>query len=179
MHHHFPPRSSDLISPKSIGPMTDIDMSDNISGKSHEGDERLHPKEGMEGGIDLGFEELGFTSMVDVGGQLQKKLNAHHLSMLAIGGSVGTGLIIGTGSALARGGPAAILIAYSLIGFVVYCVLGALGEIAAWVPLSSGFAGYAARYIDSAMGFALGYCYWCKYLVLPPTQFTAKPSEDI
>lgn len=100
--------------------------------------------------------EAGSTN-IDQSHALKRKLTARHLSMIALGGALGTGLIIGTGPALARGGPAAILVAYTLLGFVVYLVLGALGEIATWLPMYSGFAGYASRYVDPAMGFALGY----------------------
>ncbi|EFX04948.1 amino acid permease [Grosmannia clavigera kw1407] len=104
---------------------------------------------------------------------LQRQLKARHLSMIALGGALGTGLVIGTGAGLARAGPAPILITYSLVGFVVYLVLGALGEMATWIPLESGFSGYTSRYVDPAMGFAVGYCYWFKYLFLPPAQLTA------
>ena len=53
--------------------------------------------------------------------------------------------------------PVSILISYTLIGFLVYLVMCGLGEMAAWLPLSSGFAGYATRFVDPALGFALGY----------------------
>ena len=53
--------------------------------------------------------------------------------------------------------PASILISYTLTGFLVYLVMCGLGKIAAWLPLGSGFAGYAARFVDPALGFALGY----------------------
>lgn len=55
--------------------------------------------------------------------------------------SSGTGLIIGTGAALAKSGPGSIFISYSITGFVVYMVMCALGEMAAWLPLESGFTG--------------------------------------
>lgn len=54
--------------------------------------------------------------------------------MIAIGGALGTGLLIGTGSALRAAGPAAIFISYSVIGFVVYMVLNGLGEVATHIP---------------------------------------------
>ena len=41
----------------------------------------------------------------------------------------------------------------------------ALGEMAAWLPLSSGFTGYATRFVDPALGFAMGYTYWFKYII--------------
>lgn len=49
----------------------------------------------------------------------------------------------------------------------------ALGEMAAWLPLGSGFAGYANRFCDPALGFALGYTYWFKYIIVTPNQLTA------
>ena len=83
------------------------------------------------------------------------------------------GLIIGTGSALAKAGPASIFIAYSVVGFIVYLVMCALGEMAAWIPLQSGFTGYATRFCDPSLGFSLGYTYWLKYIVVAPNQLTA------
>lgn len=68
------------------------------------------------------------------------------------------------GSALARAGPAPILISYTIVGFIVYLVMCALGEMAAWLPLGSGFTGYATRFCDPALGFSLGWTYWFKYV---------------
>ena len=52
--------------------------------------------------------------------------------------------------------PGSILIAYTSVGLIVYVVMTALGEMAAWIPHASGFAGYATRFCDPALGFALG-----------------------
>ncbi|KAI0907943.1 amino acid permease [Ustulina deusta] len=104
---------------------------------------------------------------------LHRGLKARHISMIAIGGAIGTGLIIGTGKALARAGPGAILVSYSIIGFVVFLVMAGLGEISAWLPMSAGFTGYASRFCDPSLGFALGWTYWFKYIILPPNQLTA------
>ncbi|KAI1313633.1 amino acid permease [Xylaria venustula] len=104
---------------------------------------------------------------------LHRGLKARHISMIAIGGAIGTGLIIGTGKALAKAGPAAILISYTVIGFVVFLVMAGLGEISAWLPMSAGFTGYATRFCDPSLGFALGWTYWVKYIILPPNQLTA------
>src|SRR5437667_10732144 len=90
-------------------------------------------------------------------GHLHRDLKARHITMIAIGGAIGTGLIIGTGAALAQAGPGAILISYSIMGFLVYLVMCALGEMAAWLPIASGFTGYATRFVDPALGFALGW----------------------
>lgn len=119
--------------------------------------EREKPSPERSGGLPANRDHEAGSVNIDQSHALKRKLTARHLSMIALGGALGIGLIIGTGPALARGGPAAILIAYTLLGFVGYLVLGALGEIATWLPISSGFTGYASRYVDPAMGFALGY----------------------
>lgn len=90
---------------------------------------------------------------------LHRGLKARHITMIAIGGALGTGLIIGTGAALADAGPGSLFIAYTFIGAIVFLVMAALGEMAAWLPLSSGFTGYATRYCHPSLGFALGWTY--------------------
>lgn len=93
--------------------------------------------------------------------------------MIAIGGSLGTGLLIGTGSALRSSGPASIFIGYTVIGFVVFMVLGGLGEVATHIPLADGFPGYCRRYVDEALGFACGWAYLLLALILVGNQLIA------
>jgi amino acid permease len=62
--------------------------------------------------------------------QLNKTLKPRHLSMIAIGGSIGAGLFVGSGSALAKGGPAALFIGFGIIGIMIFNVVYALGELA-------------------------------------------------
>ncbi|KAG8526047.1 uncharacterized protein KY384_000809 [Bacidia gigantensis] len=86
-------------------------------------------------------ETMELDDMKDPKTRLKRGLKSRQITMIAIGGAIGTGLIIGTGAALAKAGPASILIAYTIVGFVVYMVMCALGEMAAWLPLESGFTG--------------------------------------
>lgn len=111
--------------------------------------------------------------MKDPTTRLHRGLQARQVTMIAIGGAIGTGLIIGTGASLAKAGPLSILISYSIVGFIVYMVMCALGEMATWLPLESGFTGYATRFCDPALGFSLGYTYWFKYIIVTPNQLTA------
>lgn len=67
---------------------------------------------------------------------LKRSLKGRHLQFIAIGGSIGAGLFIGCGKALAIGGPASLLIAFSIVGFMLLCVMHALGELAAVYPIS-------------------------------------------
>lgn len=88
---------------------------------------------------------------------LSRRLKGRHLQMIAIGGSIGTGLFVGSGNALRAGGPAALLIAFSLIGMMLYCVVHALGELAVAFPVAGSFSAYSTRFLDPAWGFAMGW----------------------
>ncbi|CCG83331.1 putative Amino acid permease [Taphrina deformans PYCC 5710] len=95
------------------------------------------------------------------------------LTCHSIGGAIGTGLIIGTGQALSRAGPVGMLIAYAIVGIIVWFTMIALGEMATFVPNTPGFAGYATRFVDPALGLATGWNYWFKYVIVVPNQLTA------
>jgi len=104
---------------------------------------------------------------------LAMKLKERHLQMIAIGGSIGTGLFVGAGSALAVGGPASLIIAYGLIGMMLYCTVHALGEMAVAFPVAGAFSVYSSRFIDPAWGFAMGWNYALNWLVTLPLELTA------
>lgn len=101
--------------------------------------------------------------------QLHRALKGRQISMIAIGGALGTGLIIGTGSGLANGGPASILISYTVMGFCCAAVMSALGEMSTYMPHPRGFAGHATRFVSDEFGTATGYNYLFKYLVVVST----------
>ncbi|KAF6809154.1 dicarboxylic amino acid permease [Colletotrichum plurivorum] len=106
-------------------------------------------------------------------GQLKREFKERHVSMIAVAGAIGTGLIIGSGTGLVRGGPASLLIAYSLIGAVVFFIMTAVGEMATMLPSDKGFAGYATRFVDPAFGYATGWNYFLKYAIVLPNNLTA------
>jgi hypothetical protein len=68
--------------------------------------------------------------------RLDRKLQGRHMQMIAIGGAIGTGLFIGSGSALATGGPAALMIGFGIVGLMLFCVIHALGELAVMFPIA-------------------------------------------
>lgn len=88
---------------------------------------------------------------------LARRLKGRHLQMIAIGGSIGTGLFVASGKALSEGGPASLLIGFSLIGVMIYCTVQALGEMAVLFPVAGSFSAYSTRFIDPAWGFAMGW----------------------
>jgi len=92
--------------------------------------------------------------------RLARKLSARQVQMIAIGGTIGTGLFLGTGKSLATGGPASMLIAYFIVGGIVMLTMLALGEMAAFIPIAGSFCTFAGRFVDDSLGFALTWNYW-------------------
>ena len=87
---------------------------------------------------------------------LQRKLQSRHLSMIAIGGSIGTGLFLASGATIANAGPGGALLAYCLIGVMIYFLMTSLGELATHNPTSGAFFTYGTKYVEGGFGFALG-----------------------
>ncbi|RQM07515.1 hypothetical protein DH86_00002824 [Scytalidium sp. 3C] len=104
---------------------------------------------------------------------LKRKLKARHLQMIAIGGTIGTGLFIGSGGAISKSGPAGALIAYIFVGSIVYSVMTSLGEMATYIPVSGAFTAYATRFIDPSLGFAMGWIYFFSWAITYPLELTA------
>lgn len=104
---------------------------------------------------------------------LKRHLRSRHMQMIAFGGSIGTGLFIGSGGVLASGGPGFLIIDFLLIGLMLYCVVMSLGEMASTLPVSGSFASYSTRFIDPAWGFAMGYNYWMQWFVVLPLELVA------
>ncbi|ODN77929.1 hypothetical protein L202_05028 [Cryptococcus amylolentus CBS 6039] len=106
-------------------------------------------------------------------GGVHRQLKQRHMAMIALGGAIGTGLFVGSGSALATGGPVGLWLAYILMSSMVYAMMVALGEMAALYPVSGAFTHYAARFVDPSLGFALGFNYWYSYAITIPTEIVA------
>ncbi|MHA7602141.1 amino acid permease [Alicycliphilus sp. T452] len=99
------------------------------------------------------------------GHHLHRALKARHLSMIAIGGSIGTGLFVASGATISQAGPGGAVLAYMVVGLMVYFLMTSLGEMAAYLPISGSFATYGSRYVDEGFGFALGWNYWYNWAV--------------
>ncbi|WAH37616.1 amino acid permease [Alicyclobacillus dauci] len=106
-------------------------------------------------------------------GQLRRELKSRHLSMIAIGGAIGTGLFVASGSSISTAGPGGALLAYIIVGAMVYFVMTGLGEMATFMPVAGSFERYASRFIDPALGFAFGWNYWYTWAVTVPAELAA------
>ncbi|KAF9949317.1 hypothetical protein BGZ65_007414 [Modicella reniformis] len=107
------------------------------------------------------------------GGELQRGLKARHLSMISIAGTIGTGLFLASGASIAQAGPLGALIAYVMIGTMVYFMMTSLGEMATLIPTAGSFNTYAARFVDPALGFALGVNYFLNWAITVAVEMAA------
>lgn len=104
---------------------------------------------------------------------LSRGLAQRHLSMLGIAGSIGTGLFLGLGGAVARGGPLGALLGYFIIGLIVCSVQFALGEVASLLPVTGSFVRHAEFLVDPAWGFAIGWNLVYGNVLSIPSEITA------
>ena len=88
-------------------------------------------------------------------------LKDRHISMIAIGGCIGTGLFVTSGGAIHDDALGA-LIGYAIIGIMVFFLMTSLGEMATYLPVSGSFS---TRFVDPSLGFALGWNYWFNWVV--------------
>ncbi|WP_051507423.1 amino acid permease [Saccharibacillus sacchari] len=105
--------------------------------------------------------------------ELKKGLQARHMTMIALGGAIGTGLFLASGGAISSAGPGGALLAYAAVGIMVYFLMTSLGELATHSPEPGSFSAYAGRYVDPAFGFAMGWNYWYNWAVTIAAELAA------
>lgn len=113
------------------------------------------------------------NNQTTTGPTLKKGLRARHMTMIALGGSIGTGLFLASGTAISNAGPGGALIAYAAVGIMVFFLMTSLGELATFMPDSGSFNTYAARFVDPALGFAMGWNFWYNWAVTIAAELAA------
>lgn len=104
---------------------------------------------------------------------LKPGLKARHMTMIALGGSIGTGLFLASGGAIATAGPGGALLAYTAVGIMVYFLMTSLGELATYMPDSGSFETYASRFVDPSLGFAMGWNFWYNWAITIAAELSA------
>jgi lysine-specific permease len=104
---------------------------------------------------------------------LQRGIGSRQLSMIAIGGAIGTGLFFASGGAIAQAGPGGAMLAYGVMGLAVYCMMQSLGEMATQLPIPGSFEAYAERFIDPSVAFAVGWNYWFSWAITLAAELVA------
>src|ERR1700719_1288972 len=105
--------------------------------------------------------------------ELHRGIGTRQLSMIAIGGAIGTGLFFASGGAVAQAGPGGAMLAYATMGLAVYCMMQSLGEMATQLPIPGSFEAYAERFIDPSLAFAVGWNYWFSWSITLAAELVA------
>lgn len=104
---------------------------------------------------------------------LRRDMKSRHLMMISIGGTIGTGLFMGSGQTISQAGPLGAILAYMAGGFIMYMVLLCLAELTVAMPVSGSFQTYASRFISPGAGFTTGWLYWINWAICIAADFTA------
>lgn len=104
---------------------------------------------------------------------LRRSLLGRHLTMISVGGAIGTGLFVASGATISDAGPGGALVAYALTGLMVWLIMQSLGEMAAHLPVSGSFGEYGRRFVSPSFGFAMGWNYWFNWAITVAAELVA------
>ena len=105
--------------------------------------------------------------------RLQRRLHSRHLTMIAIGGAIGTGLFLASGKTISQAGPGGAIVAYGLIGLMVFLLMQSLGEMSTYLPVAGSFGEYGTRFISPSFGFAAGWNFWFNWAITVAAELAA------
>lgn len=105
--------------------------------------------------------------------ELKRTLKTRHLTMIAMGGAIGTGIFLAMGDSINTAGVGGAFLAYGIIGVMVYFICTSLGEMATFLPESGSFGVYATKFVDPAFGFAIGWNYWYSWAITIAAELVA------
>ena len=103
---------------------------------------------------------------------LSRNLRERHIQLIALGGTIGVGLFLGSAKAIRHAGPG-LLLAYAVGGVMVFFIMRALGELLTYRPVAGSFAVYADEFCGPFAGFATGWSYWFMWVVTAMAELTA------
>jgi L-asparagine transporter-like permease len=116
--------------------------------------------------------EAAFSAIVERESGLRRTLSSRKLSMIAIGGAIGTGLFLGSGFAIGTAGPA-VLLSYGIGALIALLLMGCLAEMTVVHPTTGSFGAYAEYYIGPLAGFMVRYAYWTCIVLAVGTEVSA------
>src|SRR5215469_3045729 len=105
-------------------------------------------------------------------GNLSRNLKSRHIQLIALGGTIGVGLFLGSAKAIAKAGPR-LLLGYAVGGLAIFFIMRALGELLTYRPVTGSFATYADEFCGPFAGFVTGWSYWFMWVVTAMAELTA------
>lgn len=124
-------------------------------------------------GLPDGHGPAGDFAVIDPDSGVKRGLRTRHLSMMALAGIIGPGLLVGSGGALADGGPAALIIGFGVIGILAFSIMQSLGELTTLYPSGGAFGTLADRFVDRALGAAVGWNYFIVWIAVLSNEYNA------
>jgi amino acid transporter, AAT family len=106
------------------------------------------------------------------GSHLARNLRNRHIQLIALGGTIGVGLFLGSAQAIHDAGPG-LLLSYAVGGIVIFFIMRALGELLTYRPVAGSFATYADEFCGPFAGFVTGWSYWFNWVVSVMAEITA------
>ncbi|OKP28126.1 bifunctional threonine/serine APC transporter ThrP [Serratia fonticola] len=103
---------------------------------------------------------------------LHRGLEARHIELIALGGTIGVGLFMGSASTLKWAGPS-VLLAYIIAGLFVFFIMRSMGEMLFLEPVAGSFAVYAHKYMNPFFGYLTAWGYWFMWLAVGISEITA------
>lgn len=145
-------------------------VNENVGYAADSGHAEMESKEELERTASNRIGEMNLAS----GHQLERGLKSRHIQFLALGGAIGTGLFIGSGSILATTGPAPLFMAYLSMMFIVWVMMNDLAEMVTYLPLKGiSIPYFVGRFVEPSLAFADGWNYWYAYTMLLAAECTA------
>src|SRR6201992_2188757 len=117
-------------------------------------------------------EQRAFADIAEREEGRKRSLSSRQLSMIAIGGAIGTGLFLGSSFAIGFAGPS-VLISYSIGAGITLLLMGAMAEMTVAHPTSGSFGAWAEFYLSPLAGFLVRFAYWAGVVFALGTEVTA------
>lgn len=115
---------------------------------------------------------LKTVDRLDQNNEMERGLKNRHVQFIAIGGTIGTGLFLGSGESIALTGPSIIFV-YIAVGLFMFILMRAIGELMYHDPSQHTFVSFISKYVSPAWGRFAGWSYWIVLILIGMTEIAA------
>ena len=116
--------------------------------------------------------QMSSVAALDASNQMARGLNNRHVQFIAIGGTIGTGLFLGSGKSISLTGPSIVFV-YIVVGAIMFLLMRAIGEMMYKDPSQHTFINFITKYLGKGWGHFAGWTYWLALVLLGMTEITA------